>query len=99
MALNYTTDEVPDYVLANGDADLSSEESESDSDEEICQNFSLNLDKECDILVNPGTVGLDLARQKVMVPSGAVVRKVRGRSRAGMVCPVSNKKYTKEWQN
>ena len=44
-AINYTTDEVLDYVLADNDSDLSGEKSEKDSDKKISENSSLNLDK------------------------------------------------------
>ena len=108
-AINYTTDEVLDYVLADNDSDLSGEKSEKDSDKKISEDSSLNLDKEDDIHVNTGTVCSDHPWQKVKVRDGVVVRKVRtrGESCAGMFPPKSNtriipkndkfeKTYTKE---
>ena len=62
MLQNNSTDEVLDYVLADDDSDLSGEESESYSDEEISEHPSLNLDKEDDIRLNTGTVGSDPPR-------------------------------------
>ena len=91
-AINYTTDEVLDYVLADNDSDLSGEKSEKDSDKKISEDSSLNLDKEDDIHVNTGTVCSDHPWQKVKVRDGVVVRKVRTRGEccAGMFPPKSN---------
>ena len=109
IALNYTTDELLDYVLADNDSDLSGEISEKDSDKKISEDSSLNLDMEDDIHVNTDTVGSDHPWQKVRVRDCVVVRKVRtrGGSCAGMFPPKSNtriilkndefeKTYTKE---
>ena len=92
IAINYTTDEVPHYVLADNDSDLSGGKSEKDSDKKISEDSSLNLDKEDDIHVSTGTVGSDHPWQKVRVRDGVVVRKVRTRreSCAGMFPPKSN---------
>ena len=74
MVQNYITEEVFYYVLADDGSDLSGEESESDSDEEMSEDPNSNLDKEDDIHFKKDTVGSDPQRQKMRVRGSALAR-------------------------